>query len=130
MNLLVKCLGVTTMDYLGDYLTLPSFVSKSKSKPFWKIKEQMWKVLQGWKGMFFSASGKKIRLKVVAQEIPNYMMSCFRISFSICKDLNNCCVQFLWNSSFAKSKTLRQMWLNVNEERWWRGYEFQGLWNV
>lgn len=44
---------------LGQYLGLPSQISKNKCEVFMSRKERIWKVLQGWKERFFSAGGKE-----------------------------------------------------------------------
>lgn len=50
----------------------------------------MWKTLQGWKDNFFSVGGKEILIKIIAQAIPTYVMSSFRLPKLLCDDLHKC----------------------------------------
>lgn len=72
-----KCLG------------LPVFVGRSKVRTFEAIKGWVQKRLDGWKEKFLSQAGKEILLKVVAQSIPTYSMSVFRLPKALCRDLHS-----------------------------------------
>lgn len=71
----------------GNYLGLPSHFSRRKGDDFSTIKERIWKMIQGWKGNVFTASGKEILIKSVAQAIPTYAMSCFKLPKAFCKEV-------------------------------------------
>ncbi|XP_021803280.1 uncharacterized protein LOC110747404 [Prunus avium] len=60
------------------------------------MKDRLRMVLQGWKGKLFSIAGKEVLIKVVAQSIPTYIMSCFQLPVSICKEIQNLIAQFWW----------------------------------
>lgn len=47
----------------------------------------MSKKIKDWKENFLSKASKGILLKPVAQEIPNYIMSCYKLLKGICKEL-------------------------------------------
>lgn len=51
---LQSILNVRMVDNLGLYLGLPSIFSRRKRVDFSKIKDRIWKVMQGWKMSFFS----------------------------------------------------------------------------
>ena len=70
-----------------NYLGLPSIISKSKKQVFAEIKEIVGLKLAGWKGKLLSSGGKEILIKVVAQAIPTYTMSCFQLLKSPCDKL-------------------------------------------
>lgn len=59
MNYMQSMLGMRLVQDLGDYLGLPSSLSRSKSRDFVAIKDRLWKVVQGWKTNFFSVGGKE-----------------------------------------------------------------------
>ena len=69
------------------YLGLPSLVGRNKRNTFNSIKEKFWKKLAGWKEKMQSKAGKEVLIKAVAQAIPTYTMSYFKIPDSLCEDL-------------------------------------------
>ena len=69
------------------YLRLPSLVGRNKKNTFKEIKEKLSKKLAGWKEKLLSKAGKEILIKVVAQAIPMYTRSCFKIPNSLCVEM-------------------------------------------
>ena len=45
--------------------------------------------LAGWKEKLLSKAGKEVLIKVVAQAIPTYTMSCFKIPDSLCDEMTS-----------------------------------------
>ena len=76
------------------YLGLPSFVGRSKSAAFGELKGRVWRQINGWKEKLLSNGGREALIKVVAQSIPTYTMSCFKLLDGLCKDLNPMFSQF------------------------------------
>ena len=68
------------------YLGLPSLVGKNKRLTFNAIKEKLGTVLAGWEEKLLSKAGKEVLIKVVAQAIPTYTMSCFKLPNSLCEE--------------------------------------------
>lgn len=60
------------------YLGLPSHVGRNKRNTFIQLKEKLGNKLSGWKEKFLSSAGKEILIKLVAQSIPVYSMSCLK----------------------------------------------------
>ena len=78
------------------YLGLPSLVGRNKRNSFNDIKEKVGKKLVGWKEMMLSKAGKEVLIKAMAQAIPIYMMTCFKIPNSFCDDLTSMIRNFWW----------------------------------
>ncbi|XP_073129001.1 uncharacterized protein [Henckelia pumila] len=78
---------------------LPTFSIKSKQIQFASLRDRVFKRINGWTSKLFSAGGKEILIKSVLQAIPSYAMSCFKISFSLYKDIERLCAKFWWKSS-------------------------------
>lgn len=74
---LASVLGVVRVGRHEKYLGLPTFVDQNRGACFSHIKKSLWKKLQGWKGKTISAAAKELLVKVVAQSIPLYSMSCY-----------------------------------------------------
>lgn len=71
------------------YLSLPSLVGKNKRHTFNEIKEKLHRKLAGWKEKMLSKVGKEVLIKAVAQAIPMYTMSCFRLPDALCEELTS-----------------------------------------
>jgi hypothetical protein len=52
---------------------------RSKKDVFSFVQERVWKKVKGWKEKFLSRAGKETLIKAVAQAIPNYIMSCYKV---------------------------------------------------
>ena len=71
------------------YLELPSLIGGSKKKSFREIKEKLAGKLTGWKEKLLTKAGKEVLIKAVAQVIPTYAMSCFKIPNSLCDEMTS-----------------------------------------
>lgn len=69
------------------YLGLPSLVRRNKRNTFNAIKEKLGKTFAGWKEKMLSKAGKEVLIKAVAQAIPIYTISCFKLPDSLCDEL-------------------------------------------
>ena len=91
------------------YLGLPSLVGRNKRNTFNDIKEKLGKKLAGWKDKMLSKARKKILIKAVAQAIPTYTMSCFKLPDSLCEELTIMVKNFWWDQKKEEKKTV---WLS------------------
>ena len=78
------------------YLRLPSLVGKNKRNTFKEIKEKLAKKLAGWKEKLLSKAGNEIFIKAVAQAIPTYSMSYFKIPDTLCDEMTSLVRNFWW----------------------------------
>ena len=86
------------------YLGLPSLVGRSKRNTFMELKEKLARKLAGWKEKLLSRAGKEILIKVVAQAVPTYTMSCFKLLDSICEELTSMVRNFWWGQKVDERK--------------------------
>ena len=80
----------------GKYLGLSSIIGRSKTEVFMEVKEKVGRKLVGWKGKLLSIRGKEILIKVVAQAVPSYTMSCFLIPKGLCEEIEGMIRKFWW----------------------------------
>ena len=78
------------------YLGLPSLVGRNKKNTFKEVKTKLANKLAGWKEKLLSTAGKEFLIKAVAQAIPTYTISCFKISNSLCDEMTSVIRNFLW----------------------------------
>ena len=93
-------------EYLSaKYLGMPSDVGSSVNGAFKYLKDRVWTKVQGWLEQSLSAGGKEVLIKVVAQAIPTYSMSCFTLPRGLCHHINGLLCSFWWGSKDGKWKT-------------------------
>ena len=70
---------------------------KSKVSTFRQAQERVTKRVMGWKEKkYISKVGREVLIKMVAQAIPTYSMSMFKISKKICEDINLALEKYWW----------------------------------
>lgn len=124
---LSNLIGMSMVGCLEKYLSVPSSFSKNRRENFRSIKQRAWQTLQGWKGNFFSAGGKKVLIKSVAQAIPTYIMSFFRLPQTLCDDIHRMMGRFWWGSTTAKRKIHWKKWADLCLPKELRGLNFRNL---
>ena len=92
------------------YLGLPSDVGRSKNGTFKYLKDRIWKQVQGWIEQILSAAGKEVLIKSVAQAIPTFSMSCFKLPRGLCLKINSLLRSFWWGSKDGDRKTCWVSW--------------------
>ena len=78
------------------YLDLPSLVGRKRRNTFNDIKEKLVKKLARWKEKLLSKASNEILIKAVAQAIPTYIMSCFKLPDTLCEELTSMIRNFWW----------------------------------
>ena len=65
--------------------------------------------MAGWKEKMLSKVGKEVLIKAVAQAIPTYTMSYFKLPESLCEELKSMIRNFWWGQKKDERKIV---WLN------------------
>ena len=60
--------------------------------------------MSSWKKKLLSATGKEVLIKAVAQAIPTYTMSCFKLPDNLYEDLTRMVRQFWWGKRKDEKK--------------------------
>ncbi|KAK9938267.1 hypothetical protein M0R45_015017 [Rubus argutus] len=120
-------LGVAVVDSHEKYLGLPTFVGREKTATFQYIKDRLSEKLKGWQRKLLSGVGKDILIRVVAQALPTYEISCFQLTKNFCDDLQQMCARFWWSSSENKKKIHWKAWKDLCYSKEEGGLEFRNL---
>ena len=109
------------------YLGMPSDVGNSTNGAFKYLKDCVWKRVQGWMEQCLSAGGKEVLIKSVAQAIPTYSMSCFKLPRGLCHHINSLLWNFWWGSSEGKRKTCWVTWDEMIKPKYMGGMGFRDI---
>ena len=92
--------GARAMTECERYLGLPMATGKSKVNT---------KRIMGWKEKAISNAGREVLIKTVAQAIPTYSMSLFKLPYSICNNINSMMAKYEWGQNQEEQ---RIHWIN------------------
>ena len=107
-----------------SYLGLPPLIGKSKQNTFAHLKQRVANKLTGWKKKLLSNAGKEVLIKVVAQAVPSYTMSCFKLPNSLCGELTSMVRHFWWGQVKEEKKLAWMNWdkMCLSKEKGWMGF--------
>ena len=71
-------------------------LGRSKRKAFDYLKDCVWKRINNWNTKKLSKAGKEILIKIVAQALPNYVMSVLLLPRGMCHDIEVMLNSFWW----------------------------------
>ncbi|XP_058749041.1 uncharacterized protein LOC131622003 [Vicia villosa] len=120
-------LGMVSVVNHGTYLGLPVILGRSKKEVFGLVIDRVWKKIKGWKENFLSKAGKEILLKAVAQAIPNYVMSCYKLPEGICKEIESLLAKFWWGAKDGVRKMHWMSWERLSLAKCNGGMGFRGI---
>lgn len=92
----MSLLGIPSTPELESYLGLPVRIGRRKTLVFSNITCRIRKQLLAWRAKMFSAGGREILIKAVAQAIPTYSMSLFRLPSTLIDDIHRMIARFWW----------------------------------
>ncbi|XP_022150918.1 uncharacterized protein LOC111018954 [Momordica charantia] len=126
-SLIQNILSVNMVECQLQYLGLPTFMPRNRRMHFNYIKDRVWKHLQGWKAKLFSIGGKEVLIKAVAQAIPCYTMSCFRLPKRLIREFHHITARFWWGSSKEDKKIHWVAWNSLYLPKCEGGMGFRDL---
>ena len=87
------------------YLGLPMVEGMSKVSTFKETWEKVAKRVRGWKKKHISKACREVLIKSVAQAIPTYSMSLFKIPKTICDGINSALSKY-WRGQTKDEKKI------------------------
>uniref|UniRef100_A0A803NLJ9 Reverse transcriptase domain-containing protein n=1 Tax=Cannabis sativa TaxID=3483 RepID=A0A803NLJ9_CANSA len=126
----LSSLGMADKPFIDTYLGVPQCFARSKKSSFHFILQRASSKLSVWKSKLFSKAGKEVLLKAVIQAILSYVMSCYRVPQSICKQLEKLMANFWWGAKGQnKSKIHWKSWHNLCKSKFFGGLGFRSIIN-
>ncbi|KAK9666515.1 hypothetical protein RND81_14G190200 [Saponaria officinalis] len=89
------------------------------------IRDKISKKIQGWRGMLLSKAGREVLIKAVAQSIPTYTMSVFKLPGNFSNELRSLVSSFWWGSEGGKRKIPWIAWDKLCEPKCKGGLGFR-----
>ena len=105
-----QMLGARIMTDCEKYLGLPMACRKSKVNTFKELQERITKRFMGWKEKIISKVGREILIKTIAQAIPTYTMSIFKLLKALCDSINSTLAKYWWGQTKDEKKIHRINW--------------------
>uniref|UniRef100_A0A803PGT3 Reverse transcriptase domain-containing protein n=1 Tax=Cannabis sativa TaxID=3483 RepID=A0A803PGT3_CANSA len=124
---LANSMGVTLIENHSKYLGLPAFVGRNKKEVFGMIRKKVWEKLQGWKMGLFSQAGREVLIKSIIQAIPVYIMSCFRMTKGLIREIHSLIARFWWGSTTTKHQIHWGSWEKLSIDKGAGGMGFRNL---
>jgi hypothetical protein len=118
-------LNVPNETLKDKYLGLPSDIGTSKFGAFKYLKDRLWSKVKGWIEKSLSSAGKEVLVKSVAQAVPVFSMSCFKLPRGLCEHLNKLIRQFWWGSKEGKRKPAWVSWKSMTQPKYMGGLGFR-----
>lgn len=111
----------------SKYLGLPLVIGRSKAQVFQYIQDSVQGKIANWKNRFLSEAGKEVLLKSVVMALPNYSMSCYKLSNSLCKQIEQRMANHWWGDQGDKRKMHWARWDKLSRNRSTGGLGFRDL---
>jgi len=83
-NAIILTLDIREVLSHDKYLDLTTVIGRSREKPFLFVIDRLKKRFSSWMGWLASWGGREVLIKVVAQAIPTYSMSVFKLPMDLC----------------------------------------------
>lgn len=109
------------------YLGFPTIIGRSKKVVFSCLKDRIWKKLQRWKEKLLARPGKEVLIKAVAQAIPTFMLSNFRLLDGILDEINFMFARFWRGADNTRRKMHWVSWEKLFLPKFMGGMGFRDL---
>jgi hypothetical protein len=98
-------LEVTQETFETKYLGLPTPDGRMNSGKFQSLQAKLAKCLVEWDDNHKSQAAKEVLIKAIAQAIPVYVMSVFKLPMGLCDELTKMIMRYWWVAENGKRKT-------------------------
>jgi hypothetical protein len=96
---------LTQETFESKYLGLPTPEGRMSSGKFQSLQNRLAKCLVEWDDTNKSQAAKEVLIKAIAQAIPVYVMSVFKLPLGLCDELTKMICRYWWGAQNGKRKT-------------------------
>lgn len=112
---------------IGKYLGLPEHFGRRKRDIFSSIVDKIRQRAHSWSSRFLSGAGKQVLLKSILTAMPSYVMSCFKLPSSLCKQIQSVLLRFWWDEKPGKRKMSWVAWSKLTRPKFEGGLGFKDI---
>ena len=109
----------------AKYLGLLTPLGRVKGTRFQHLKERLSKRLKDYTERNMSVAAKEVLIKAVAQALPTYSMSVFKLPLGLCDDLTSIIRDFWWGTENGKRKTAWIAWEELLLKKCWGEWDLR-----
>ena len=109
------------------YLGLPSMIGRKKMSFFNEVKLKVLSKISNWQNKFFSSGGKEVLIKAVAQAVPAYAMSVFKLPLTLCEGIQKTIAKFWWGTNKEKHGIHWARWERMSHAKLRGGLGFRDI---
>ncbi|GJM91853.1 hypothetical protein PR202_ga08271 [Eleusine coracana subsp. coracana] len=109
------------------YLGMITDVGTSSNGTFKYLKDRVWQKVQGWLELCLSFRGKEVLIKAVAEAVPTYSISCFRLPRGHCQHIDGLLRNFWWGSKDGTRRTCLVGWDQMTKPKYLGGLGFRDI---
>jgi hypothetical protein len=123
VNKVKRILNVERADFDAKYLGLRMPKGQMKAGVFQTVEEKY----VNWNERLMSQAAKEVLIKSVAQALPTYMMSVFKLPLGLCKSMEKKTSAFWWGFTAGKRKTQWIPWKELIRPKSYGGLGFRDM---
>ena len=112
---------------IRKYLGLIEHFGRRKRDIFASIVDRIKQKAHGWKTRFLSGAGKLVLLKTVLAAMPSYVMSCFKLPLSLCKQIQLVLTRFWWDLKPEHKRLCWVAWDKLTQPKSVGGLDFRDI---
>ncbi|GJN37087.1 hypothetical protein PR202_gb26009 [Eleusine coracana subsp. coracana] len=117
-----------SMEALGErYLGLPTAVGRSMNGVFDYVGDRVRNSVNGWAERQMSCAAREVQLKSIAQAVPTYSMSCFKLPAKLCQRITTYISNYWWGSSLDNHRIHWLQWPKLTKAKGNGGMGFREM---
>ncbi|KAL9438172.1 hypothetical protein AB3S75_023941 [Citrus x aurantiifolia] len=92
-------------------------IGRKKKSFFNEIKLKILSKISSWEHKYFSSGGKEVLIKAIAQAVPVYAMSVFKLPVGTCNDIQKAIARYWWRSKEDKRTIHWASWHKLRQAK-------------